>query len=74
MTLKMIAVLRMMMPGINMVAATANQTLDPQGREKAIAAGGVFGIVFLKRHHFFSGYRRTRQTTVFHRVGAQRVP
>ena len=37
MTLKMIAVLRMMMPGINMVAATANQTLDPQGREKAIA-------------------------------------
>lgn len=46
MTLKMIAVLRMMMPGINMVAATANQTLDPQGREKAIAAGGVFGIVF----------------------------
>ena len=39
MTLKMIAVTRMMMPGINMVAATANQTLDPQGREKAIAAG-----------------------------------
>ena len=39
MTLKMIAVLRMMMPEINMVAATANQTIDPQGREKAIAAG-----------------------------------
>ena len=39
MALKMIAVTRMMMPGINMVAATANQTLDPQGREKAIAAG-----------------------------------
>ena len=39
MTLKMIAVLRMMMPTINMVAATANQTIDPQGREKAIAAG-----------------------------------
>ncbi len=39
MTLRMIAVTRMMMPGINMVAATANQTLDPQGREKAIAAG-----------------------------------
>ena len=38
-TLKMIAVLRMMMPEINMVAATANQTIDPQGREKAIAAG-----------------------------------
>ena len=39
MTLKMIAILRMMMPQINMVAATANQTIDPQGREKAIAAG-----------------------------------
>ena len=39
MTLKMIAVLRLMMPEINMVAATANQTVDPQGREKAIAAG-----------------------------------
>ena len=74
MTLKMIAVLRMMMPGINMVAATANQTLDPQGRQKAIAAGGVFGIVFFETASFFSGYRRTRQTTVFHRVGAQRVP
>lgn len=39
MTLKMIAVLRLMMPQINMVAATANQTIDPQGREKAIRAG-----------------------------------
>ena len=39
MTLKMIAVLRILMPEINMVAATANQTVDPQGREKAIAAG-----------------------------------
>lgn len=39
MTLKMIAVLRLMMPEINMVAATANQTVDPRGREKAIAAG-----------------------------------
>ena len=39
MTLKMIAILRIMMPEINMVAATANQTIDPQGREKAISAG-----------------------------------
>ena len=38
-TLKMIATLRILMPEINMVAATANQTLDPQGREKAILAG-----------------------------------
>lgn len=38
-TLKMIAILRLMMPEINMVAATANQTIDPLGREKAIQAG-----------------------------------
>lgn len=38
-TLKMIAILRLMMPEINMVAATANQTIDPMGREKAILAG-----------------------------------
>lgn len=38
-TLKMIATLRLMMPEINMVAATANQTIDPLGREKAIMAG-----------------------------------
>ena len=39
MTLRMIAILRLMMPEINMVAATAMQTLDPFGREKAIMAG-----------------------------------
>ena len=38
-TLNMIAILRLMMPEINMVAATANQTIDPMGREKAILAG-----------------------------------
>lgn len=38
-TLKMIATLRLMMPRINMVAATANLTIDPEGREKAILAG-----------------------------------
>lgn len=38
-TLKMIAVLRLMMPKINMVAATALQTIDPRGRERAIEAG-----------------------------------
>ena len=38
-TLKVIAVLRIMMPEINMVSATANQLLDPQGRERAVLAG-----------------------------------
>ncbi|MDR1006867.1 MAG: [FeFe] hydrogenase H-cluster radical SAM maturase HydE [Bacteroidales bacterium] len=38
-TMKMIACLRLMMPKINMVAATANQTLAEDGREQAVLAG-----------------------------------
>ena len=39
MTMKMIACLRLLMPRINMVAATANQTLFEKGREEAVMAG-----------------------------------
>ena len=38
-TLKMIAVLRLMMKNINIAAATALQAIDPMGREKAIKVG-----------------------------------
>ncbi|MCL2414164.1 MAG: [FeFe] hydrogenase H-cluster radical SAM maturase HydE [Bacteroidales bacterium] len=38
-TLKMIALLRILMPTINIAATTALQTLDPFGREKAIEIG-----------------------------------
>jgi len=38
-TLKMISILRLMMPDINIAATTAMQTIDPFGREKAIGAG-----------------------------------
>jgi biotin synthase len=38
-TLKMIAILRIMMKDINIVAATALQTIDPIGREKAVKIG-----------------------------------
>ena len=37
--LKMIAVLRLLMPDINIAAATALQAIDPAGREKAVAIG-----------------------------------
>jgi biotin synthase len=37
--LKMIAVLRIMMKDINIVAATALQAIDPMGREKAVRIG-----------------------------------
>ncbi len=36
---KMIAILRLMMPEINIAAATALQAIDPMGREKAIKYG-----------------------------------
>jgi biotin synthase len=39
MTLKMIAILRIMMKDINIVAATALQAIDPVGREKAVKIG-----------------------------------
>ncbi|MDR1458792.1 MAG: [FeFe] hydrogenase H-cluster radical SAM maturase HydE [Bacteroidales bacterium] len=38
-TLKMIAVLRIMMKDINIVASTAMQTMDKMGREKALIVG-----------------------------------
>lgn len=38
-TLNMIAVLRLLMPDINIAAATALQAVDPAGREKALAVG-----------------------------------
>lgn len=38
-SLKMIAIMRIMMKDINMVASTALQAIDPVGREKAIKAG-----------------------------------
>jgi biotin synthase len=37
--LKMIAILRIMMPDINIAAATALQSIDPIGREKALKVG-----------------------------------
>ncbi len=55
-TLKMIAVLRLMMPEINMVAATANQTIDPFGREKAIKAGANVIMPNLTPNEFREDY------------------
>lgn len=56
MTLKMIAVLRLMMPEINMVAATANQTVDPLGREKAVAVGANVIMPNLTPNEFRENY------------------
>ena len=37
--LKMVATLRLLMPDINIAAATALQAIDPAGREKALTIG-----------------------------------
>ncbi|MCR5014056.1 MAG: [FeFe] hydrogenase H-cluster radical SAM maturase HydE [Bacteroidales bacterium] len=55
-TLKMIAILRLLMPEINMVAATANQTVDPMGREKAIAVGANVIMPNLTPNEFRENY------------------
>jgi biotin synthase len=39
MSLDMVALLRILMPKINIAATTAMQTIDPQGREKALYVG-----------------------------------
>lgn len=38
-SLKMLAVLRLLMPDINMASSTALQAIDPEGREKGLRAG-----------------------------------
>jgi len=38
-SIRMVAILRIMMPDINIAATTAMQTLDPSGRERALYAG-----------------------------------
>lgn len=38
-SLRMVALLRVMMPDINIAATTAMQAIDPEGRERAIRAG-----------------------------------
>lgn len=38
-SLKMVAILRLIMPDINIAATTAMQTVDPRGRERALLAG-----------------------------------
>lgn len=38
-SLKMVAILRLLMPDINIAATTALQAIDPMGREKAVKAG-----------------------------------
>lgn len=54
--LKMIAVLRLMMPDINIAAATALQAIDPDGREKGLSAGANIIMPNLTPVKYRDGY------------------
>ncbi len=59
--LKMIAVLRLLMPDINIAAATALQAIDPVGREKALKVGAnvimpnLTPMVYRKEYQLYEG-------------------
>jgi biotin synthase len=55
--LKMVALLRIICPDINIAATTAMQTLDPQGREKAIMVGSNVIMPNLTPVKYRDGYK-----------------
>ncbi len=60
-SLKMIALLRLMRPRINIASTTALQTLDPRGREKGLMAGAnvvmpnITPINYKKEYNLYEG-------------------
>jgi biotin synthase len=55
-TLNMIAVLRLLMPDINIVASTALEAINPQGREKVLAVGANIIMPNLTPHKYLENY------------------
>ena len=55
--LNMIAVLRLLMPDINIAAATALEAIDPAGREKALAVGANVMMPNLTPREYREEYR-----------------
>lgn len=56
-SLKMVAILRLVMPDINIAATTALQSIDPLGREKAIKAGANIIMPNITPAKYRSNYR-----------------
>lgn len=60
-SLKMVAVLRLMMPDINIAATTALQAIDPAGREKALTIGAnilmpnLTPCIYRKEYQLYEG-------------------
>jgi biotin synthase len=66
-TLKMIAIIRIMMKDINIVASTALQTIDPTGREKALQIGSNIimpNITPAKYRDSYNLYNNKPQTNI----------
>ncbi len=57
MTLKMVAVLRLMMPDINIAATTALEAIDPQGRARALRSGANVMMPNITPQDGLSGYK-----------------
>jgi biotin synthase len=55
-SLKMLAVLRLLMPDINMASSTALQAIDPDGREKGLQAGANIIMPNLTPTRYRDGY------------------
>jgi biotin synthase len=56
-TLRMIAIIRIIMKDINIVASTAMQAIDPAGREKAISCGANVVMPNLTPARYRQGYQ-----------------
>jgi biotin synthase len=56
-TLKMIAILRLLMPDINIAASTALQSIVPEGREMAVSVGANIIMPNLTPSKYRHGYR-----------------
>ncbi|MFZ2287978.1 MAG: [FeFe] hydrogenase H-cluster radical SAM maturase HydE [Bacteroidales bacterium] len=72
-TLRMIAIMRIIMKDINIVASTAMQTIDPSGREKAISCGANVVMPNLTPAKYRPGYQIYEGKPAYREVTAENV-
>jgi biotin synthase len=72
-TLRMIAIIRLVMKDINIVASTAMQTIDPLGREMAIGSGANVVMPNLTPSRYRDGYRIYTGKPGYHEVDESNI-
>jgi biotin synthase len=72
-TLRMIAIIRIIMKDINIVASTAMQAIDPSGREKAISSGANVVMPNLTPAKYRSGYQIYQGKPGFREVTSENI-